>query len=97
MKTAKTDSTDSPKRVVKLSSIDLQYVADELDAMATLMLGVAKQMECLGGFKGEMRKHANELAGAATIARGWAKAIRAKQPNEKNLARRALDSLKHNR
>ena len=81
MKTPKNHSTASPKRVVRPCVTDLQYVADELDTMATLMLGVAKRMEYLGGFNGEMCKHANELAGAATIARGWAKAIRAKRPN----------------
>ena len=84
MKTAKTDSTDSPKRVVRPPVTD-QYVADELDAMATLMWGVAKRMEYIGGFNGEIRKHAHELAGAATIARGWAKAIRAKRPNDQSL------------
>lgn len=81
MNTPKTHSTGSLKRVVRPSVTDLQYVADELDAMATLMLGVAKRMKYIGGFNGEMSKHANELAGAATIARGWAKAIRAKRPN----------------
>jgi len=57
---------------------DLQYVADELDAVATMMWGVAERMEYFGGFKGEMRKHAHELAISATIARGWSKAIREK-------------------
>lgn len=81
MKTPKTHSTALRKRMVRPPVTDLQYVADELDAMATLMWGVAKRMEYFGGFKGEMRQHANELARAATIARGWAKAIRAKRPN----------------
>lgn len=81
MKTPKTHSTASRKRMVRPPVTDLQYVADELDAMATLMWGVAERMEYFGGFKGEMRQHAHELARAATIARGWAKAIRAKRPN----------------
>ncbi len=59
---------------------DLQFVADELDALATLMWGTAERMEYFGGFKGEMRQHARELAGAAIIARGWVRHIRAK-PN----------------
>ena len=80
MKTPKTHSTASRKRMIRPPVTD-QYVADELDAMATLMLGVAKRMKYIGGFNGEMSKHANELAGAATIARGWAKAIRAKRSN----------------
>lgn len=83
MKTPKTHSTASRKRMVRPPVTDLQYVADELDAMATLMWGVAKRMEYFGGFKGEMRQHAHELARAATIATGWAKAIRAKRLNDK--------------
>jgi hypothetical protein len=71
----------SLKRVVRPPVTDLQLVADELDAIATLMWGTAERMEYFGGFKGEMRQHAHELAGAATIARGWAKAIRARRPN----------------
>lgn len=75
-------SGSSRQRMVRPPVTDRQYVADELDAMATLMWGVAERMEYVGGFKGEMRQHAHELARAATIARGWAKAIRAKRPND---------------
>ena len=82
MKTRKTQSRRSLKRVVRPPVTDLQFVADELDAIATLMWGTAERMEYFGGFKGEMRQHAHELAGAATIARGWAKAIRARRPND---------------
>lgn len=54
-----------------------QLVADELDAIATLMWGTAERMEYFGGFRGEMRQRAHELAGAATIARSWAMSMRA--------------------
>lgn len=81
MKTKETQSRRSVKRVVRPPVTGLQFVADELDAIATLMWGTAERMEYFGGFKGEMRQHAHELAGAATIAKGWAKAIRARRPN----------------
>jgi hypothetical protein len=86
MKTPKTKTRRSLKRVVRPPVTDLQLVADELDAIATLMWGTAERMEYFGGFKGEMRQHAHELAGAATIARGWAKAIRARRPNDPSSA-----------
>jgi hypothetical protein len=82
MKTPKTKPRSSQQRVVSPPVTDLQLVADELDAIATLMWGTAERMEYFGGFKGEMRQHAHELAGTATIARGWAKAIRARRPNK---------------
>lgn len=83
MRKTKDNNRRSLQRMVRPPVTDLQLVADELDAIATLMWGTAERMEYFGGFKGEMRQHAHELAGAATIARGWAKAIRARRPNEK--------------
>jgi len=83
MRKTKDNKRRSLQRMFRPPVTDLQLVADELDAIATLMWGTAKRMEYFGGFKGEMRQHAHELAGAATIARGWAKAMRARRPNEK--------------
>lgn len=47
-----------------------------LEAMATEMQSVSELMRYQGGFNAEMVQHANELAGAAGIARGWADGIR---------------------
>ncbi len=55
-------------------------IPDELEALATLMWSVAERMEYFGGFKGKMRTHAHQLAGAALIAREWAKEIRSETP-----------------
>ena len=88
MKKPRTKSSRSLQCRVRPPVMDLQFVANELDAAATLMWGVAERMEYFGGFKGEMRQHARELAGAAIIANGWAKAMRAKRPNHPSSAKR---------
>jgi hypothetical protein len=69
------------QRVGRMTGKD---VAEAIAAIATMMWGTAERMEYFGGFKGEMRQHAHELAGAATIARGWAKAIRARRHNDQD-------------
>ena len=60
---------------------DAAFLAEQIDAVATIMLALAERMEYFGGFNGEMVKHSREMAGASVIARKWAKAIR--RPNPK--------------
>lgn len=72
-------SNEMLKRRARPPSPGLPLLAEEIDALATLMGSTAERMEYFGGFDREMRRHARELAGAATIARGWAKALRARQ------------------
>ena len=55
---------------------DAAFLADQIDAVATLMWALAERMEYYAGFNGELNRHAREMAGASAIARGWAKAIR---------------------
>lgn len=50
-------------------------LAGDLVRLAIGMERVAVDMEYLGGF-GELAAHGRELAGAARIARGWAKELR---------------------
>lgn len=45
------------------------------------MRDVAAKMDYYGGFNVEIRQHAKELDGAANIARGWAKGMRAGKTN----------------
>lgn len=52
------------------------FLADQIDAVATLMWALSEQMEYYAGFSGELTTHAHEMAGASLIARGWARAIR---------------------
>ena len=55
---------------------DATFLADQIDAVATLMWALAERMEYYAGFSGELNRHAREMAGASIIARGWAMAIR---------------------
>lgn len=55
---------------------DAMFLADQIDAVATLMWALAERMEYYAGFSGELNRHAREMAGASIIARGWAMAIR---------------------
>ncbi len=65
------------RRKTKLKAkIEADWLADQIEAVSTMMWAVAERMECHAGCSVEMNKHAREMAGAATIARGWAKAIR---------------------
>ena len=50
-------------------------LSGDLVRLAMGMERVAVDMEYLGGF-GELAAHGRELAGAALIARGWAKGLR---------------------
>ena len=64
------------RKVPPLVRHDAHFLADQIDAVATLMWALAERMEYYAGFSGELNEHAREMAGASTIARGWAKAIR---------------------
>ena len=59
---------------------DAAFLAEQIDAVATIMWALAERMEYFGGFNGEMVKHSREMAGASVIARKWAKAIRRPNP-----------------
>ena len=64
------------RKVSPLDRHDANFLADQIDAVATLMWALAERMEYYAGFSGELNRHAREMAGASEIARGWAKAIR---------------------
>jgi len=59
---------------------DADILAEQIDAVATLMWALAERMEYFAGFNGEMVKHSREMAGASVIARKWATAIRKPNP-----------------
>jgi hypothetical protein len=63
-------------KVTPLVRHDAEFLADQIDAVATLMWALAERMEYYAGFSGELNKHGREMAGASVLARGWAKAIR---------------------
>lgn len=64
------------RKVPPLVRHDAEFLADQIDAVATLMEAMAERMEYYAGFRGELNQHALEMAGASAIARGWAYAIR---------------------
>lgn len=53
----------------------MEEIADRLDRLANEMLEVSVLMNYYGGLS-NIASHGIELAGAAHIARGWAKGIR---------------------
>ena len=59
---------------------DAEFLAEQIEAIATLMWALAERMEYFGGFNCLMVEHSREMAGASVIARKWAKAIR--RPND---------------
>ena len=59
---------------------DAAFLAEQIDAVATIMLALAERMEYFGGFNGLMVEHSREMAGASVIARTWAKEIRRPNP-----------------
>lgn len=61
---------------------DADFLAEQIDAVATLMWALAERMEYFGGFNGELVRHSREMAGASVIARKWAKEIRKPNPAE---------------
>lgn len=80
---------DSKKQYAKITSIKQakknsewlsrhgsDWLAEQIDAVATMMLAVSERMEYYAGFKGELNMHAHEMAKASHIAKGWAKEIR---------------------
>ena len=80
-KRAKTDSKPQARRrrLDRFVRQDADFLAEQIDAVATLMWALAERMEYFAGFNGEMVKHSREMAGASVIARKWAVAIR--KPN----------------
>jgi hypothetical protein len=69
------------RRLDRFVRQDADFLAEQIDAVATLMWALAERMEYFAGFngEGEMVKHSREMAGASVIARKWAAAIR--KPN----------------
>jgi hypothetical protein len=55
---------------------DAEYLAEQIDSVATIMQALAGQMQYYAGFNIHLGKHAKEMAGAAEIAKGWADEIR---------------------
>ncbi len=68
-------SQDS-KKTSKIDQLDMCFLADQVDAVATTMWALAERMEYYAGFNAELVSHSREMAGASTIAKDWAKAIR---------------------
>ena len=81
-KRAKTDSKPQARRrrLDRFVRQDADFLAEQIDAVATLMWALAERMEYFAGFNGEMVKHSREMAGASVIARKWAVAIRKPNP-----------------
>ena len=69
------------RRLDRVVRRDADFLAEQIEAVATLMLALAERMEYFGGFNGLIVEHAREMAGASVIARKWAVAIR--KPNPK--------------
>ena len=55
----------------KRTHTDANFLADQIDAIATLMWALSERMEYYAGFNGKMNLHAREMAGASSIARTW--------------------------
>ena len=88
-KTSKLVVVRSLRQIVRQ---DADFLAEQIDAVATLMWALAERMEYFAGFNGEMVKHSREMAGASVIARKWAAAIR--KPNPAVLARSTIGGNK---
>ena len=67
------------RRLDRFVRQDADSLAEQIDAVATLMWALAERMEYFAGFNDEMFKHSREMAGASVNARKWAVAIR--KPN----------------
>lgn len=82
-KRAKTDANQQARRR-RLDRFvgpnDAEFLAEQIEAIATLMWALAERMEYFGGFNGLMVEHSREMAGASVIARTWAKEIRRPNP-----------------
>ena len=72
----------------KPAHTDAAFLADQIDAIATLMWALSERMEYYAGFNGKMNLHAREMAGASSIARTWSSAIRAQIPTANPHSRR---------
>lgn len=76
-------NTMKKKTSRKRARDDADFLARQVDAVATIMWALAERMEYYGGLDAEMTRHAREMAGASVIAQGWAKAIRGKNRRHK--------------
>jgi len=67
----------------KLSAAQAEHLASWIEDVACRMSSLSDLMKYYGKFiNGNLTRHAREMAGAAVLAKGWAKAIR-KQQQEK--------------
>jgi hypothetical protein len=60
----------------KLSQMDARFLADQIEAVAIIMWGLAEQMEYYGKNRNaEIVKHALQMAGASNTMRSWVDAL----------------------
>ena len=83
---AKAEPQARRRRLDSVVRRDADFLAEQIDAVATLMWALAERMEYFGGFNGEMVKHSREMAGASILAKGWASAIRKQNPGADRMA-----------
>ena len=68
------------RRLDRFVRQDADFLAEQIDAVATLMWALAERMEYFTGFNGELVRHSREMAGASVIAKKWAVEIRKSNP-----------------
>jgi hypothetical protein len=65
------------KQKLKLTAVQAESLASWIDDVASRMSSLSDLMKYYGGYiDGNLTRHAREMAGAAKLARGWARAIR---------------------
>ena len=74
MKTAKLKRT--PRKVSPTASHDASFLADQIEAVATLMWAVSEAMEYYAGFNYKLIADALAMARASIAAQAWAMAVR---------------------
>ena len=72
----KTKKTIRKKPLTTFHKHNLEFLAEQIDAVATIMWALAEHMESFTEFDGEIFKHSHEMAGASITARTWAEGIR---------------------
>ena len=63
----------------KMSAGQAEHLAGWIDNVSALMHALSDQMKYYGDFDDNLARHGSEMAGAAVLAKGWAKAIREQQ------------------